>query len=346
MRRAKKFFWSSILVVIAGVGFNACSPASPKLKPEPLVPNEKIVSANNEAFTRPSVDILFVIDDSGSMSSHQTNLKRNTDLFVNEFTKLKLIDYHMAVTSTTVDEWGSKAEDGHLSNLGGKTYIDRNTMNGLDIIKKNMSLGTGGGVYEKLFDPVALALSPPLVNGYNQGFYRPDAHLVIIYVTDTEDQSRSYTAQSFMDFLINLKNNNKNKILSYAAYVPVSQSGCPRDDSNQGKLEKFLDLNVNAGKNRVSLCDPSFGQKLVDFSKEIVNVVNKPIILSRPPVVSSIKVMYGTQEIPSDPNIGWTFDPIQNAIVFGPNLKLDENQPQGTGIDVSFDSAYYPGENP
>ncbi len=345
MRVVRDDLFRIVFVLISLEFAFSCSPASPKLKPDPLVPNEKIVSANNEAFSRPAVDILFVVDDSGSMYGHQANVARNMDQFLNEFTKLKLIDYHIGVISTTIDDDWSKAPDGKLSNLGGYTFVDQNTPNAIQVVKENLSLGTSGTWNEKFFDPVVMALTPPLINGNNAGFYRKNAFLVIIFVTDTEDQSVLYTPQSFMTFLTNLKG-DKNKILSYAAYVPQSTSGCSRDDWNEGILEEFLSLNVNAGKNVVSLCDSDFGTKLVDFSKEIIQVINKPIILSRPPVVSTIKVMYGTQEIPSDPVVGWTFDPLKNAIVFGRDLKLDENQPAGTGIDITFDTAYFPEENP
>lgn len=346
MKIFKRGLSDLLFLVISYLLLFSCSPASPKLKPDPIILNEKIVSANNEAFSRPAVDVLFVIDDSGSMSSHQNNLARNMDTFVDEFTKLKLIDYHIGVISSSINDPDTLAGDGHLSDLGGYTYVDRNTPNAVTVLKTNLKLGAIGSATEKFFDPIALALSDPLLNGYNGGFYRKNAHLVVIILTDTDDQSSRHTASSIMSFLLNLKNNDKKKILSYAAYSPTSDWNCPGEGYGTRELDAFLGQTINAGKNIVSLCDVDFGQKLVDFSKEIVDVVNKPIVLSRPPVISSIKVMYGTQEIPSHPETGWSFDPIQNAIVFGPNLQLDESQPEGTGIDVSFDSAYFPEESP
>ncbi len=345
MKIIKSGFLYSLIVSLFSLAFYACSPASPKLKPEPLVPSEKVVSANNEAFRRPAVDILFVVDDSGSMSSHQANVARNMDQFLNEFTKLKLIDYHIGVISTDTASTMRQGSSGQLARTGGYSFVDRNTPNGIQVVKRNVSLGSSGSGWEKMFDPIVMALTLPVIDGHNKGFYRPDAYLVIIFVTDTEDQDSINDPQSTMDFLVSLKK-DKNKILSYAAYIPQSSASCFRDDPNRGILEHFLSLNVNAGNNLVSLCDPAFGTKLVEFSKEIIQVVNKPIILSRPPVVSTIKVMYGTQEIPSDPLTGWTFAPEKNAIVFGRDLKLDDNQPEGTGIDITFDSAYYPEEAP
>lgn len=48
------------------------------------------------------VDILWVVDGSGTMANHQTNLATNFSSFINDFTA-KSFDYHMAVAST--DAW-------------------------------------------------------------------------------------------------------------------------------------------------------------------------------------------------------------------------------------------------
>ncbi len=46
-----------------------------------------------------NVDILFVIDDSGSMKSHQTKFVQNINEFVKEFAKNSVIDFHIGVTT-------------------------------------------------------------------------------------------------------------------------------------------------------------------------------------------------------------------------------------------------------
>ena len=186
--------------------------------------------------------------------------------------------------------------------------------------------------------------SPRAMAGYNNGFYRNDAYLVIIFVTDAEDQSVDYNEKELMSYLLNLKR-NKDKILSYGALIPSNvkpTANCQRDEGTSPfMVENFLNLSANRGKNEVSLCDPQFGTKLVEFSKEIVNVVNKPVVLSKAPIVSTIQVTFGTQVIPSDFNTGWFYNPKDNSIEFGKDLFLDENQPADAKIDVSFDSAKF-----
>ena len=54
----------------------------------------------------PILDILWVIDDSGSMNRFQTNLASNIGQFVNAFT-LSGADYHMAVVTTSYSQVGN-----------------------------------------------------------------------------------------------------------------------------------------------------------------------------------------------------------------------------------------------
>jgi hypothetical protein len=328
----KGLLYSLSAIVFAGL-VSSCSPASDKLIPLPVVNYEKVDLKNNDVFRRPSVDILFVVDNSGSMSTYQQNVADNMDQFVNEFSQLKLIDYHIGVITT------DSADNGQLEGI--PTYVEPSTVDGLNKIKKNLKVGTNGSPEEELFGPTSKALSKRLLAGYNSGFYRQDAYLVIIFVSDAEDQS-NISARDLMDELVLLKG-TKDKILSYGAIIPTgtATSKCSQDEGNPIEVEKFLAMNVNAGKNIVGLCDRDFGTRLVNFSKEIVQVINKPIVLSKVPIIPTILVKYGAQVIPSNTVTGWYFDPKQNAILFGEDLYLDEEQPPGSKLDVFFDSVEF-----
>jgi len=167
-------------IVFAGL-FSACSPASDKLIAQPVVNYEKVDLKNNDVFRRPSVDILFVVDNSGSMSTYQQNVADNMDQFVDEFSQLKLIDYHIGVITT------DSSDNGQLE--GNPTYVEPSTVDGLRKLKNNLKVGINGSPTEELFGPTSKALSKRLLGGYNSGFYRQDAYLVVIFVSDAEDQS-------------------------------------------------------------------------------------------------------------------------------------------------------------
>ena len=69
--------------------------------------------------------------------------------------------------------------------------------------------------------------------------------------------------------------------------------------------------------------------------------VASAIYLSNAPIVETIRVSYGTQDIPKDERAGWSYDASLNAIFLGPDFQLDMSQPDGTKIQAYFDATTY-----
>ncbi|MFP5520658.1 MAG: vWA domain-containing protein [Bdellovibrionia bacterium] len=314
----------------------SCSPDVPKLKPRPEVRNDKVTADTGTFVFTPEVDILFVVDSSGSMSTHQDNLANNIDIFVRNFTNSIQIDYNVGVVTT---DMSSSRYGGRLQ--GAFKFITPRTPNGLSEMAANLVVGTNGSWEEMSFDPAAAALSQPLVDTWNLGFYRQSAHLAVIFITDAEDQSRMYDPQAFYNFLVNLKG-FKEKVLGYGVIVPSSAGmSCERDENvRPARIESFLGMTINAGKNVMSLCDPDFGTRLSDISKDISKYVGGVIYLNRAPIIETIEVRYGTQIIPNGYGKGWVFDPRKNAIILGDEIEWLP-QPLGTKIQVNFSAAQF-----
>lgn len=312
----------------------ACQNESPKLVPFKEVPPtaEKLDLAKEGIVTQ--LDVLFIVDDSGSMSNHQRNLANNIDLFTQEFTKSSFVDYHIGVITTTFKYCsGSVACAGAL--VGGvNKWVERNTPSGISVLKNNILVGTGGDSQEMFFSPLIAALTPPLVDGANKGFYRQRAHLAIIILTDTEDQSERVSASDAVNFLKQLKPSGKDFSV-YAAYVDGKNRSCPGDDPQRGRLQEFF-TKTNAVT--FDLCDPQFGKKLADVGKDIFRRIARMMYLSRVPDPTSIVVRYGKSILPRDLKKGWTFDPARNALLFGDEINWD-SQPPGSNLDVDYTPA-------
>lgn len=332
--------WILAFSLLAAAG---CSPDVPKLIPRPDDSNEKVSEddAGVEVFN-PEVDVLFIVDDSGSMGTHQNNLIQNIDRFVAAFTARTNIDYHIGVLTSSMekDSWGgAKACCGEL--VGSPKFVDRSTPGAQMILKTNLRVGTGGAVTEKFFEPLVAALSPPMVNGPNAGFYRSGAYLAVVFITDAEEQSRGIDAKGTFDFLVGLKGRPE-RIISYGVIVPSTVSNCSRDSSESPqRLESFLSMMPNAGNNVFSLCDPLFGDRISGIADDLVRYVGNMIVLNRPPVISTIRVTYGNQEIPRDLRRGWSFDAFRNAIIFGDDVEWLP-QPEGTKVKVYYEAATFP----
>lgn len=329
----------SILGILALLLGASCSPQTPPGYLVPYLPEEKVVQDNTEVYD-PKVDILFVVDNSGSMGVHQKNLSTNVNKFVSTFTKTSVLDYNIGVVTTDMDSnYGPCCGrlNGRLHRFVNKLTPDANRQ-----LENNLLVGTGGNWEEMSFDPVVAALSPPNVTGHNAGFYRQDASLVVIFLTDAEDQSRDYDPQNFYKFLVDLKKGNADKVLSYGAIVPTNDTThCNRDEMTAPRrIEDFLGLVVNKGNNIMNLCDPDYGTQLANMAKDIVDKVGSVIYLNRPPDIKSIRVSYGSIYLPSDIDYGWSFDPKKNAIKLG--SKIDwASQPAGSRVKVFYNAAKY-----
>ncbi|MBI2062064.1 MAG: VWA domain-containing protein [Nitrospirae bacterium] len=140
------------------------------------------------------VDVLWVIDDSGSMSEEQSNLATNFDAFFRQFRALNL-DYHLGVVTTDCDSYnstyyGSKPLCGALRKLSnGAVTIDSNTPQAEKEWATISRPGTSGSGNEKPLLAAREALTSRETDKTNAGFRRAGASLVVILVTDEVDHS-------------------------------------------------------------------------------------------------------------------------------------------------------------
>lgn len=138
-----------------------------------------------------AVDILFVVDNSGSMKEEQEKLARNFGKFIDQLTSKDVGNYQIGIISTDMDD---PLQRGKLQ--GTPRIINRGNMTATQVIeafKKNIQLGIKGTSYEKALDAMRAALSPQLLgdaNG-NQGFLRAGALLAIIFIGDEDDCSHN-----------------------------------------------------------------------------------------------------------------------------------------------------------
>ncbi len=153
--------------------------------------------------TVPAVDVLFVVDNSCSMSDDQQALRENFPTFLAYFEGSGL-DYHIGVVTTDMD---AAKESGKLQDGGtGYKWIDPLTPDANDVFSAMTTLGSEGSGFEMGLDASFAALEVHSMPGSaNEGFYRPSARLDIVIVSDEEDQSEDLTRDEFIDYLRDLK---------------------------------------------------------------------------------------------------------------------------------------------
>lgn len=329
----KKIFLLFTLLVLV-----ACTKESAKQFVPPTYTDEKVEDSSNIENFEPIVDILFVVDNSGSMQYHQNNLITNLSAFTQEFTKKSFMDYHIGVVTTdmTGSTWGGGGNfAGKL--VGSPRYVERTTPNADRILAASLNVGTNGSGSEESFSPVIAAITNPLVNGWNAGFYRPDAKLAIIFITDAMDQSK-LNENSFLNQLLALKGNDINQILAYGVLPASFDPKCYTEENRPENIERFLALVKKNGPNLMSLCSPTYGQELAKLGEDLAKNVGSFIYLSRLPDPKSLKVTLGPITLPNDPKKGWSYDSYLNAVILGDDINW-QAAPKGSSIKVYFNAA-------
>ena len=119
------------------------------------------------------------------------------------------------------------------------------------------SVGTSGDATERFLDSAHLALSEPLISTKNAGFLRDDADLLVVFLTDTEDQS-TISADEFHQFVTGLKPNSS---VETVAVMTDGSSNCPGETWELKDFTNLRDFVAMTNGSLVDLCS--------DFSQEI-----------------------------------------------------------------------------
>jgi hypothetical protein len=314
--------------------------------------SEENVYAQSQTYVPRKIDVLWVVDNSGSMDTSQKQLAENFQSFINRFETLKF-DFHLGVAAT--DSWKSLFVEGSTHSLlrdgydshSGVFVIDRNTPDLSSVFMTNVKLGVRGTGDERAFQSFKATLNNP----NNANFRRPDAFLAIIIVSDEDDFSHpSYTfnhgdyndptlekVSEYVDFLDQYTEKDPHSTLrnySVSAITIqnqecVAQLGTDGFDRYPGK--RYLELAEATGGIKGDLCGP-FGQTLEIISDAIIDQ-SSVFPLTRLPIVESIRIHVNGVEVPNSDTAGWTYRAEDNSIVFHGNSVPEA----GASIAIDFD---------
>jgi hypothetical protein len=307
-------------------------------------------------YTPRPIDILWVVDNSGSMAPSQQNLIDNFPVFIDRF-QSKGYDFHMAVQ--TSDAWLGKFQGndsrrrfrtGNGAGLG--TYVmDKNTSNLPSVFSDIALQGTSGSGDERAFSSFLDTLD---FSG-NSGFRRNDAFLTVIILSDEDDFSATNAAwggDSYSNPNLIPVSNYKTFLDGYAGegnynvnLIAILDQTCDNTFPSNGaqkigvRYKQLVDL-VNTGIStesskgiQTSICD-DFGTNLDLIASTSISA-NVVFQLDRIPKVETITVRINNVLIPQDASNGWTYDSVANSITLhGNSVPAD-----GDNINIDYDPA-------
>ena len=256
---------------------------------------------------KPEVDILWVVDNSGSMLEKQNALANSFETFIKAMDEQaqkagnKAVSFRQAVVTTDVtneNNFGGQANpqtgacQGGLKANGyqfvpgknGKPYVDSTDPGATDDFKTRVKVGTCGNYIEKGLDAALNALYLSYDSNHpnfgDSGFMRPGAALLIIFVTDEDDASPGLPYQYYRQFK-QIKGVGNSGLVGFAAVVaingPCTAVGPEKKGVRYQELLKFYDQELqllsstNQGSSLpqtvLNICDSNFQNNLANLGR-------------------------------------------------------------------------------
>lgn len=239
------------------------------------------------------MDIIFVVDDSGSMQEEQSNLASNFPMFaelLNTYTvgNGQPLNYRVAITTTGRDinyqvdlggGFGTIAQNetgpngAFLNNCNNpKRWLENTDANMAQTLGCRANVGTSGASIEMPLLMSKWALAERVQDNTNTGFIREDALLAVVVLTDEDDASTTennftmdatgttptnWSPQDQVTFFDQLKGNRTR----WAAGVIAGQGNCSSSFGNAAdgvRLKQFVDLANGQGTTQAvfsSICE-------------------------------------------------------------------------------------------
>lgn len=245
-----------------------------------------------------AIDILWVIDNSGSMGNEQADLANNFDLFIRDFIT-KGIDFKMAITTTDGRSQYAGLMNGDTNQLTDEAAA-ANEAQFISNFQNWITVGTNGSGTE-----MGLFGGASFFERY-QNWARPNAYLAVVYVSDEEDFSAG-AVKLYTDALRALKTNT-GYIKPYSI-VTTELVGNQWETIGSRYIEHTNNMNgVVADIHR------PFYDTLRDFGGSILNLLDS-FPLSNPPIDNQIRITLDGQEITT----GWTYDAANRVVRFDAN---------------------------
>ncbi len=272
-------------------------------------------SFNQTAASDKKLDVIWVIDNSGSMAEEQESLGDNFSAFIDDFID-ENVNFKMGVTTTdTRTNGGGNAVSTSLADLtSAEAAADEADFK--SDFARHVNVGIRGDGNEK-----GLQASESFINRYKTSWMRDDAYLVVVYLSDEEDQSPK-TKEEYLASLQAAKTNaGYVKAYSIVNTVPCQTGG--------GIACGFERYGYQADQTGGTVADikSNFATVLRDMSQQIISLLDT-FPLAHDPVAGTVEVRVNGVVQAS----GWS--------VTGRQLKFDAGSVPAVGSSVQVRYQY------
>lgn len=247
------------------------------------------------------VDILWVIDDSATMTEEQDALVANFQDYADVLYETS-VDYQIGIITTD-------AEDGLGMLVGDVLTPDTEDLD--SAFTEQADVGIAGNREEQHLEAIRLATSEPALSAGNSALFRADADLQIVLLTDEDDQSDD-EVQVYLDQLSIFKTQTGFRVNLIGGPLP---SGCASSTSSAEAATRLLDAVEYTGGEFKSICENDFSAVMKSIAFTSVGMTDT-FELTDMPDLDSLEVKVDGVNLHQRPEDGWQYDAARNAVVF------------------------------
>jgi hypothetical protein len=272
---------------------------------------------------KPTVDLLVIMDNSGSFDQYQAKLAAQAQNFINQALTYQA-DYHLGVTTNEADHTDTADSNASYPNTqiyvgglyGQPGVLANDTPDVVNAFAKNVRVGTCcSSDRESGLEAAWRALSAPATQNAppqgSSGFLRDEARLVMLNVTDEEDQSNG-TTDFYVDFFTSLKGQYNAGLVSFNT-LGGGANGCDANGVQAPAMPRYVDVANRTGGQNFLLCSADWGQVATQLSLDAFKGrIQFPLSRPADPQTLSVTLNGATEANPAD----FTFDQPSNSVVF------------------------------
>lgn len=294
-----------------------------------------------------AVDVLWVLDDSGSMREEQDKLATNLGVFYDILDGSGL-DWHIGVVTTDTT---NLAEAGELRTVAGHAFLTEEIPYAQDLFEMLVRVGLGGSIDEMGLLTAYRAIAQPYANVIeaNKGFLRDRASLHVIVVSDEDDSSQDFIETSeFADFLRLLKSDPETPV-TFSSIVGPRPYGCENADTQASYGSRYVVMTQRVGGIHRSICEEDWAPVLEELGL-LAAGRRSAYFLSEVPRLGTVEVTVRTRdrtwtgvEVDALEDVeaacgddadcfGFRFDRVQNAVAM-----LDFLPPEGSRVRIHYE---------
>ena len=273
---------------------------------------EEVIAENIwvDSFYQPiisnGIDILWVIDGSGSMSDDKERVLLGIEAMMNS---LPASGWRLAMIST--DENGSLLEQ-QFPLVPGDTYTEA----------EEMYIRINHGWLEAGLDSV---FSYMVLGSYADTWMRKDAGLLVVFVSDEDDQSSNFFyTQDFIEWVARERNN---VYMSSIVNLPPDESSCNHSINWAGS--RYIEVTEFFSGNVIDICSEDWTAGVAAASEQMVP--KESLQLTYEPLDPKHLTVFVNGKVYTD----WTFDDAKNIVYFS------VIPPEGALVEIAY---YYDGD--